>query len=133
MRNSIVMRAGAVSLAAAVVIGCAKRARAPRSPADGDSGPAPAQPGAAAPGGKKYYPHLTKKQAEPIFDDQTRTEAQVVAILGEPSERGPTRHFNNRHGHFTEYKLTWLRAEGRPAVEITFLNGTKETVQYGGQ
>jgi hypothetical protein len=79
----------------------------------------------------KFYPSIKREAVDLVMSAGTTTEAQVVALLGEPSHRGETRHFTNRHGKFAEYDLWWYKAPGQPLVKVTFLNGYKTTVLSG--
>jgi hypothetical protein len=80
------------------------------------------------PSAQKRYDSLKKSQVDKVMSDETRSESEVVAVLGEPSERSETRHFSNRFGVFTEYDLTWLKTDGEIAVKVTFLNGRRSGV-----
>jgi hypothetical protein len=78
-----------------------------------------------------YYPAIKKETVDLVMSADVETEAQVVALLGEPTERSQTRHFTKRHGQFEQYDLAWFKAPGQPIVKVTFLNGRKTTVLSG--
>jgi hypothetical protein len=122
------LRIALVVLMASLLSGCPKRGPAPPPSSTGSTAPAPAAPTASSITGKKYYTSIKKDQVDRTGSAEIQTEQQVVAILGEPSERSATRSFTNRHGNFTEYDLLWLKAEGEPVVKVTFLNGRKTGV-----
>jgi hypothetical protein len=122
------------ALVLAAAVGCSDR--------KGDTA-APPPPGETKPGSpsffqaavpaKKYYPALKKEQVDRVMSAEIQSETQVIAILGEPTERSETRRwFNAKYNlNMEEYKLTWYLAEGKPAVQITFLNNIKTQVLSG--
>jgi hypothetical protein len=79
----------------------------------------------------KFSPSIKREAVNKVMSAETETEAQVVALLGEPSHRSEMRYFTNRHGKFEEYDLWWYKAPGQPIVKVTFLNGVKTSVHSG--
>jgi hypothetical protein len=128
MRDIDFLRLVLVVLLAVLINGCGKRDKVVAPPSSDSGTTTPAASGGGVKAAKQYHPSLRKEQVDRVMSEETETEAQVIAILGEPTERSETRRFNNRLGTFEEYDLTWLKAEGQPAVRVTFLNGKKKEV-----
>jgi hypothetical protein len=119
---------GLVVVMASLTGGCGNRPSVPVPAPASSTGPSPPPPTTSGITGKKYYSSIKKSQVDRVGSDEIRSEQQVVALLGEPTERSAARTYNNHHGTFTEYDLLWLKPEGDHLVKVTFLNGRKTTV-----
>jgi hypothetical protein len=133
MAGNPLARIGQAALVLVLAVGCNRRNAATGVAPPGESKPAP--PGVVQGGllGKKYYPSMKKEQVDRVMSSEIQKESEVVAILGEPTERSETRRwFNAKYGmNMEQYELTWYKAEGVPAVRVTFLNNMKTTVLSG--
>jgi hypothetical protein len=76
---------------------------------------------------------MMKEQVDRAMSSEIVNEGQVVAILGEPTERSAARRrYNAKYQlNMEEYDLTWHKAEGKPVVQVTFLNKIKTRVISG--
>ena len=130
MRANELAPIGQAVLILALVVGCTNRKVAPGTSAPGDTKQAPGGLLQGGPLSKKYYPAMKKEQVDRAMSSEVQKESEVIAILGEPTERSPTRRwFNAKNGmNMEEYELTWYKAEGKPAVQVTFLNNRKTRV-----
>jgi hypothetical protein len=130
MRSNQLAGVGQAVLVLALVVGCDHRKVAPGVSSPEEPKPASGGLPRGAPLRKKYYPSIKKEQVDRAMSSEIQKESEVIAILGEPTERSPTRRwFNARYGmNMEEYELTWYKAEGTPAVRVTFLNNRKTSV-----
>jgi hypothetical protein len=134
MRKSLLISLGAVVVLASLAGGCKKGPPAPTAattssaPTSGTTSPPPTAPTSTGITGKKYYTTITSDQWNRAGSAEIQTEQQVVAILGEPTERSATRTFTNKRGTFTEYDLLWLKPDGKPIAKVVFLNNRKTGV-----
>jgi hypothetical protein len=141
MKSADLFRLVLVFLLIAPGTGCYMRLPALTAPTTDPTSPPPSsQPGTSAVpqvgnllglGATKYYASIKREAVDLVMSAGTDTEDQVMALLGEPSQRSETRHYTDRHGKFEEYDLWWLKAPGQPLVKVTFLNGYKTTVISG--
>src|SRR5271166_6631580 len=97
MRNPLLRT---MAVLTALVVGCNKReakttGHAPPGATEGGPMPFVLPPAVVGSGTIKYYPSIKKAVVDAVMSAETETEAQVVALLGEPSERGQARKFTN--------------------------------------
>jgi hypothetical protein len=117
------------ALIATALAGCKKQGSGSAPASSAENTPTlSAASGGNHPSAQRRYDSFKKSQVDKVMSDETRTESEVVAILGEPSERSELRHYTNRFGEFTEYDLTWLKTGGEIAVKVTFMNGKRSGV-----